>query len=271
MSSSTFQRRKLSKDSPKGNRKVFLFVSLKTKSASFLILKICVFLQNSKPHRKKKLTRSFISTIWFTLSISTIQILFFTSNYLQSDDGPLIYHPCKRAQIWRLFTCILVHDDIQHLSSNLLVQISIGYLLEPTLGWQRMTLIYLTGTLFSSLISPIFSPEAVGIGAGGAVTALLGVLAAQMLEFKYSLIRIIALVILLSEFCFDVFHHYFFAYFQSVFDRTCMDNLVDKPTLRFCNVLKIVLEKLSSNDNVSSVSGVAGHFIPNVSSPIIST
>ena len=39
---------------------------------------------------------------------------------------PLIYHPCKREQIWRFFTYMLLHADPIHLGFNIGLQLLVG-------------------------------------------------------------------------------------------------------------------------------------------------
>ena len=59
-------------------------------------------------------------------------IFFQNSNYTGTDpftEGvgrALIYHPCKREQIWRFFTYMFLHDGWVHLCFNVFLQLIVG-------------------------------------------------------------------------------------------------------------------------------------------------
>ena len=57
----------------------------------------------------------------------------YTDNHDSKDDflrglgkTPLIYHPCKREEIWRFFTYMLLHADPIHLGFNVGLQLLVG-------------------------------------------------------------------------------------------------------------------------------------------------
>ena len=107
-------------------------------------------------------------------------------------------------QIWRLFTCILLHSNWEHLISNLIVLIVCGVLLEKRVARKRLMVTFLAGGLFASLCSAVFNhvlpmqvtfrtffgdftqeyKDIPSIGASGAIAALLSATLLYLLLFS---------------------------------------------------------------------------------------
>jgi membrane associated rhomboid family serine protease len=81
---------------------------------------------------------------------------------------------------WRLITSAFLHASILHLAINMLVLWIFGSALEQVLGRARFILIYLVSGLAGSAGALLLSPNAVTVGASGAVFGLFG--AAFVLE-----------------------------------------------------------------------------------------
>merc|ERR1711935_738187 len=84
---------------------------------------------------------------------------------------PLIYHPCKREQIWRFFTYMFLHADPVHLSFNVGLQLLVGVVLEMEqpgwLGTLRVAGLFVSGVFVGALGSGISEQKfAVGSSAG---------------------------------------------------------------------------------------------------------
>ena len=60
-------------------------------------------------------------------------------------------------QIWRLFTCVLLHSNWEHLIGNLVVLIVCGVLLEKRVARKRVLVTFFAGGLFASLCSAVFN------------------------------------------------------------------------------------------------------------------
>jgi membrane associated rhomboid family serine protease len=81
---------------------------------------------------------------------------------------------------WRLITSAFLHGGIIHLALNMLALWWFGAALEAALGRARFLLLYLVSGLAGSAGALLLSPEAVTVGASGAIFGILG--AALVLE-----------------------------------------------------------------------------------------
>lgn len=86
-------------------------------------------------------------------------------------DTPLIVY---RGDWWRLITPIMMHAGVIHLLSNTLIQLRVGGYLNIVFGTPRFTIIYLLSGIFGNLLSCIFLPDGVSVGASGALLGILG-------------------------------------------------------------------------------------------------
>ena len=81
---------------------------------------------------------------------------------------------------WRLLTAAFLHASIVHLGFNMLLLWWIGAPLEEAMGRARFLLLYVVSGLAGSAGALLLSPDAITVGASGAVFGLLG--AAFVLE-----------------------------------------------------------------------------------------
>ena len=81
---------------------------------------------------------------------------------------------------WRLITAAFLHASLIHLGMNMLVLWFIGAPVEQAIGRGRFLAIYIVSGLAGSAGAIIFSPNAVTVGASGAIFGILG--AALVLE-----------------------------------------------------------------------------------------
>jgi membrane associated rhomboid family serine protease len=78
-------------------------------------------------------------------------------------------------QYWRLITVMFLHANLIHILFNMYALYLFGYLIENTLGTLRFAAIYFVGGFMASVASFLFvNPRVVGVGASGAIFALLG-------------------------------------------------------------------------------------------------
>jgi membrane associated rhomboid family serine protease len=75
---------------------------------------------------------------------------------------------------WRLITSGFLHASILHIGSNMLALFFIGRALEPALGSLRLGVIYFVSLAAGSLGVIILEPNALSIGASGAIFGLMG-------------------------------------------------------------------------------------------------
>jgi membrane associated rhomboid family serine protease len=85
---------------------------------------------------------------------------------------------------WRLITAAFLHANLIHLGLNMLVLWFIGAPVEQAIGRGRFLAVYIVSGLAGSAGAIIFSPNAVTVGASGAIFGILG--AALVLEFQRS-------------------------------------------------------------------------------------
>ena len=84
--------------------------------------------------------------------------------------GPLV----ADGEWWRIVTAGFLHSGLLHLAFNMYFLYFLGTLLEPEIGRLRFGAIYLVSLLGGSLGALLVTPEAVTVGASGAVFGLLG-------------------------------------------------------------------------------------------------
>ena len=75
---------------------------------------------------------------------------------------------------WRLLTSGFLHAGLIHLSLNMFILYLLGGLLEPAIGKVRFGLIYLVALLSGSFGALLLTPDALTLGASGAVFGLMG-------------------------------------------------------------------------------------------------
>lgn len=105
-------------------------------------------------------------------------LLFFGANY-----APLV----KAGQIFRLLTCMFVHIGIIHLFCNMYALKCVGPEIEKFYGKTKFLVIYLLSGVFGSLVSCVFTADAISAGASGAIFGLFGSLVYFGMEYRATL------------------------------------------------------------------------------------
>ncbi len=77
-------------------------------------------------------------------------------------------------QYWRLFTAMFLHAGLIHIAFNAYALWIFGSVVEQELGRVRFALIFFTTGIFASAASYAFGPNAVGVGASGAIFGVFG-------------------------------------------------------------------------------------------------
>jgi membrane associated rhomboid family serine protease len=86
-----------------------------------------------------------------------------------------LYGPFVAEGEWyRLLTSGFLHASILHIGFNMLLLFLLGRLLEPSLGTARFLLLYFASLLAGSFGALLLSPNALTIGASGAIFGLAG-------------------------------------------------------------------------------------------------
>ena len=117
-------------------------------------------------------------------------------------DSIIIFHPDKKAEIWRFFMYMFVHAGWVHLTFNLTVQVLIGLPLEMVHGSGRIAMIYLSGVIAGSLATSIFDPHTILVGASGGIYALLTAHLANVLlnyhQMQLGILRVVGVILVAS-------------------------------------------------------------------------
>ena len=75
---------------------------------------------------------------------------------------------------WQLFTSMFIHASIVHLAGNMLFLLIFGLRGEEMFSLPEYLGIYLAGGLVGNLLSLVFGPSFVSVGASGAIFSLFG-------------------------------------------------------------------------------------------------
>jgi membrane associated rhomboid family serine protease len=77
-------------------------------------------------------------------------------------------------EYWRLITGAFLHSGILHIGFNMYILYWLGTMLEPSLGHARFVALYFASLLAGSFGALLLDPNAVTVGASGAVFGLMG-------------------------------------------------------------------------------------------------
>jgi membrane associated rhomboid family serine protease len=89
-------------------------------------------------------------------------------------NGALFGPAVEAGDWWRIITAGFLHSGILHLAFNMYFLYFLGTLLEPAIGKLRFGMIYLVSLVGGSFGALLLSPNAVTVGASGAVFGLMG-------------------------------------------------------------------------------------------------
>jgi membrane associated rhomboid family serine protease len=92
--------------------------------------------------------------------------------------GPIID---VKHEYWRLVTGGFLHGGLLHIGFNMYLLYMLGQMMEPALGSLRFGLLYFAALLAGSAGALVVTPDAVTVGASGAVFGLMG---ATFLEMR---------------------------------------------------------------------------------------
>lgn len=85
---------------------------------------------------------------------------------LGAKDGYKMQH---QYEIWRFVTACVLHANLWHIVFNLIMQMILGFRLEPTVGFQRTAAVYVLAGIGGNMLSADCAPESMGVGASGAI------------------------------------------------------------------------------------------------------
>jgi len=115
-------------------------------------------------------------------------------------EGPLIFNPHKKEEVWRFFTYMFVHSGYFHITFNVLVQLMLGVPLEMVHRWWRILLIYISGVVAGSLAVSITDPSVYLAGASGGVYSLITAHLANVIfnwdQMEFAWLRFLTFIII---------------------------------------------------------------------------
>jgi len=115
-------------------------------------------------------------------------------------EGPLIFNPHKKEEVWRFLTYMFVHSGYFHIVFNVLIQLMLGVPLEMVHRWWRILLIYLSGVVAGSLTVSITDPDVYLAGASGGVYSLITAHLANVIsnwgQMEFAALRLLTFLIL---------------------------------------------------------------------------
>mmetsp|Transcript_9776 Transcript_9776/g.19187 ORF Transcript_9776/g.19187 Transcript_9776/m.19187 type:complete len:304 (-) Transcript_9776:346-1257(-) len=77
-------------------------------------------------------------------------------------------------QLWRWFTPMLLHVNMFHITSNMIMQMILGFRLEPTVGVWRTIIVYISSAIGGVLFSCLVSPDTLAVGASTSIFGIIG-------------------------------------------------------------------------------------------------
>jgi membrane associated rhomboid family serine protease len=125
-----------------------------------------------------------INVLVFLINLAQGSSLGQTSGTLFERGALFVTGGLDQGEWWRLITAAFLHANLIHLGLNMLVLWFIGAPVEQAIGRGRFLAVYIVSGLAGSAGAIIFSPNAVTVGASGAIFGILG--AALVLEFQRS-------------------------------------------------------------------------------------
>lgn len=131
-----------------------------------------------------------------TVSILILTVLIFIVELIigggQTDDGRLLvvlgakWGPYIKLHhdYWRLVTPLFLHAGFMHIFTNMLTLWFIGPLVESAFGSRKFLFLYLFGGIIGNILSYLFAPLTVSVGASSALFGLFGGMILYALQFK---------------------------------------------------------------------------------------
>jgi membrane associated rhomboid family serine protease len=95
-------------------------------------------------------------------------------------DGALFGPAVADGELWRLVTSGFLHAGLIHIGFNMYLLWILGQMLEPDLGSVRFAALYVTSLLFGAFGALVLEPDALTVGASGAVFGLMGAAAVEL-------------------------------------------------------------------------------------------
>ncbi len=143
----------------------------------------------SRERTKVKTVRSASAAPQVTIALIIVNVLVFIAETAGSaqvggggggtiyDKGGLLGSAIAiQHEYWRIVTSGFLHDGLAHIFVNMLSLYFVGVVLEPAIGSLNFAAIYFSSLLVGSFGALLFTPEALTVGASGAIFGIFGAL-----------------------------------------------------------------------------------------------
>ena len=119
----------------------------------------------------------------FTISLVVINVVIFILMFFVFDPNEIVKNYGFSAnsffegKVYTLITSLFLHADFSHIIFNMIALFFLGTTIEKNVELKKYVIVYFLGGIlgnFVMLIPFLYSPEAIGIGASGAISALVG-------------------------------------------------------------------------------------------------
>lgn len=113
------------------------------------------------------------------LILINVVVFFFTASNLEYYVNEYGFEPVSflNGKYYTIITSLFLHAGIAHLFFNMLFLFLLGPTIEKNVGIPKFLLVYFLGGMIANLASfipPFFKPGVPGVGASGAISALVG-------------------------------------------------------------------------------------------------
>lgn len=115
-----------------------------------------------------------VNIIIYLISAIVSKNLFEIDGYTLINMGAKFNPLINDGEVWRFITAAFLHGGLVHIGFNMMALKVIGPQVEQIYGLKKYLAIYFSSAIGGSLLSYMFSPESVSVGASGAVFGLLG-------------------------------------------------------------------------------------------------
>lgn len=124
------------------------------------------------------------NTVIFALNVIVFIIFTFIGSTedvrFMLNHGAMFVPAILHGEVYRMVTSMFLHFGISHITSNMLVLMSLGDNVERAVGWKKYLIIYLGGGLIGNIgsfgFAFLYNKNVVSAGASGAIFALIGAL-----------------------------------------------------------------------------------------------
>ncbi len=105
---------------------------------------------------------------------------FLSGNALTTSDNVITafgqdnYRILLNGEVWRLLTAMFIHADIVHIFGNMLFLFIFGLRAEDMFDLKEYLMIYFVSGLSGGILTLVFMPDVLSVGASGAIFGVLG-------------------------------------------------------------------------------------------------